>query len=370
MKDFNAIYNEITAEWLKSNPIQCIVDKLELSDRKSVVLYGAGRLAKVYKEAMESLNITVTAVCDKKTKGQIEELDIITPDTLKTLFLDSMILVCSYSYNEQICNELKEWGFLESQIIPCPNQWPYFESPKSFSKYVEGYKWAYEFFEDEKSKKLVEAKLRLYLLDEQLVPDTDSDCYYEKDVIKLGTDEVYVDGGAFNGDSTLDFIEKTNGSYKHVFCLEPSSVNFKVTTDKLKQNDNVDVINKGLWSSEEKLQFFFDETNPAGSCLINASNRAIDDENTIYVTSIDCLAKAKNIYPTYIKMDIEGSEKEALIGARNTILKTKPQLAICAYHKVEDVYELPQTILNIRNDYKFVLRQHMYGCFDTVLYAY
>lgn len=68
-------------------------------------------------------------------------------------------------------------------------------------------------------------------------------------------------------------------------------------------------------------------------------------------------------------MDIEGSEKEALIGATKIIREKKPKLAICAYHKVEDVYELPLIIQMLRADYKFVLRQHYEGCFDMVLYA-
>jgi len=68
-------------------------------------------------------------------------------------------------------------------------------------------------------------------------------------------------------------------------------------------------------------------------------------------------------------MDIEGAEKEAQLGAADIIRRVKPKLAICAYHKPEGIYELPQTIMSIRNDCRFCLRQHLASGVDTVLYA-
>lgn len=73
--------------------------------------------------------------------------------------------------------------------------------------------------------------------------------------------------------------------------------------------------------------------------------------------------------PTFIKFDIEGAENEALIGSTDIIRRRKPKLAICAYHKIDDIYKLPRTIIGIRNDYKFALRQHVYGRSEMVLYA-
>jgi len=71
-------------------------------------------------------------------------------------------------------------------------------------------------------------------------------------------------------------------------------------------------------------------------------------------------------------MDIEGSEKEALMGAANIIKAAKPKLAICAYHKTEDIYELPQTILNIRDDYKLALRApiNIWSPQEVILYGF
>jgi hypothetical protein len=74
--------------------------------------------------------------------------------------------------------------------------------------------------------------------------------------------------------------------------------------------------------------------------------------------------------PTLIKMDIEGSEREALLGASGVIRRRKPKLIICTYHKPEDIYELPQTIMKIRDDYELRLWQIGESFWDVILYAF
>jgi hypothetical protein len=68
-------------------------------------------------------------------------------------------------------------------------------------------------------------------------------------------------------------------------------------------------------------------------------------------------------------MDIEGAELEALKGASETIIKHKPNLAISLYHKPQDLWEIPNFIKSLRNDYKFYLRSHGHLTFDSVLYC-
>ena len=69
-------------------------------------------------------------------------------------------------------------------------------------------------------------------------------------------------------------------------------------------------------------------------------------------------------------MDIEGAEKKALLGARETIKKYKPLLVVCIYHRQEDFFEIPFTIKKIIEDeYRFYIRQYRYGQSETVLYA-
>ncbi len=68
-------------------------------------------------------------------------------------------------------------------------------------------------------------------------------------------------------------------------------------------------------------------------------------------------------------MDVEGAELKSLIGAKNTIIKNKPRLAICVYHKPEDICEIPEYILSLVPEYKFYLRHYSSINWETVLYA-
>ena len=70
-----------------------------------------------------------------------------------------------------------------------------------------------------------------------------------------------------------------------------------------------------------------------------------------------------------MKMDIEGAELRALQGARETILRDKPRMAICIYHKRTDLYEIPQYLLSLVPEYRFKVRQYASNEWETILYA-
>ena len=89
----------------------------------------------------------------------------------------------------------------------------------------------------------------------------------------------------------------------------------------------------------------------------------------IQVTSIDEFSSEKNIKIDLIKMDIEGSEIEALLGARQTIRKFKPRLQICSYHKFDDLWEIPILIKKLSPDYLLYLGHHTQNIFETIVYA-
>ena len=72
---------------------------------------------------------------------------------------------------------------------------------------------------------------------------------------------------------------------------------------------------------------------------------------------------------TFIKMDIEGSEYQALLGAKQIIKEKVPKLAISVYHNPEDIVQIPRLILSLRKEYKFYIRHYSSTGFDTILYA-
>ena len=102
---------------------------------------------------------------------------------------------------------------------------------------------------------------------------------------------------------------------------------------------------------------------------LKGSSRLSDDgDQTADLIDLDTCLKDKKV--TFIKMDVEGAELEALKGARDLILINRPKLAICIYHKVDDIFTLPQYLLSLHSDYKFALRHYGLSDTETVLYAW
>ena len=89
-------------------------------------------------------------------------------------------------------------------------------------------------------------------------------------------------------------------------------------------------------------------------------------EDEVEVRALDEVVDGK---VTFIKMDIEGAELQALFGAEKTIKKYKPKLAICIYHRLEDILEIPAYIHSIVPEYKFYIRHYSFSTSETVLYA-
>ena len=182
-------------------------------------------------------------------------------------------------------------------------------------------------------------------------------------------DEVFVDGGAFDGDTIRKMMKlaKEKRVYRHIYAFEPDPKNYSKLCQFVSDDTNIKCYEKGLYSKETTLEFFNDlggasRVKSAGESDINHKPIKIE------VCNIDNVIKDR---VTYIKMDIEGSELEALKGAEKTIRLNKPKLAISLYHKIEDFWEIPKYIKEIVPEYKLYANHHKlwYECVDTVLYA-
>ena len=180
------------------------------------------------------------------------------------------------------------------------------------------------------------------------------------DVFSPRDDEVLIDAGAYDGATAIQFLEWGRGRVKHVYSFEFDPENAAKCEEKLKPYaDKVTVVSKGTWDKDEVVRVNL--TGNAGSSVGRAGDTAA------YLTSIDNVVKDERV--TFIKMDVEGAELKSLAGARNTIIKNHPRLAICVYHKYSDIYEIPGYILSLVPEYKFYLRHYSSRDWETVLYA-
>ena len=188
----------------------------------------------------------------------------------------------------------------------------------------------------------------------------ENNTYFPDDVIELTHNESFVDAGAYNGDTLESFLKKVDNSFHCYYAFELDKKTYKkllYTIEQIAVNDKIFAFNQGLWNKNDTV--FYNSCEEDSSICENG-------EGGVVVALDDKLA---NHTVTFIKMDIEGSELNALKGAANIIKIQKPKLAICIYHKLEDLWEIPLYILSLAPEYKFYIRHHSNYDYETVLYA-
>ena len=179
---------------------------------------------------------------------------------------------------------------------------------------------------------------------------------YFEEFLDLGEGEVFADIGAFDGQTTIEFIRHCPG-YKSCFVFEPSKENLAKAKNNLSGFRDIYLINKGLSDNKSTLRF----ADNSGS-----SNRLSHDGNVeIDVDRLDDLVHERL---TFIKMDIEGAESLAIEGMKNHILREYPKLAISVYHNPDDLWKIPEQIFAIRDDYNIYLRHYTEGTDETVMF--
>lgn len=185
--------------------------------------------------------------------------------------------------------------------------------------------------------------------------------YFPDDVVRLTNHEVFIDCCAFTGDTVRPFVEKSRNQYRRIVCFEPDPSNFEQLAAACTDSRIVKV-QAGVWSETTTLKF----RNNKGSGSKVASMES-DDIVSVPVVSIDEVPECQDA--TFIKMDIEGSEMNALLGAMKVIRRNRPILAICIYHSGEDMLRIPEYLGAALDHYSFHVRHHSRNWQETVLYA-
>lgn len=197
----------------------------------------------------------------------------------------------------------------------------------------------------------------------ELIDRCASKIYFDEAFLQHNNQEVFVDAGAFDGKTILDFNQWCNGKYSKIYAFEPQIEALEKCQCNCAGLQNISYLHKGLWDSEQTVHFVCEGTE---SRIVENRN---DSSFSVNVTSLDINVLGGGIIPTFIKMDIEGAELKALEGAAECISKYSPQLAISVYHKPEDIIEIPMFIKSLNPKYRFWLRHYSLSWFDTVLYA-
>jgi len=179
---------------------------------------------------------------------------------------------------------------------------------------------------------------------------------------RLNEEEVFVDCGGYIGDSSMDLISYAGGVEK-IWLYEADDRNIKAAKDNL-LGTNTNFRNVGVSDKAGELHF-----NGLGLSSSGFTNVTDSDYSSVRVVAIDeDISLSEKI--TFLKMDIEGMELEALRGSEQHIKKWRPVLAICLYHNSQDIWKLPLFIHSmVGESYKYYMRHYTMYHGETVLYA-
>ena len=192
-----------------------------------------------------------------------------------------------------------------------------------------------------------------------LSPIVEWDLYKPKGILSYSDNEVYVDGGSYDGDTIRLFIDRVHGQFSRVLAFEPDRKTYERLVEKFSGEKRVEPINAGLHRRKGRLKF--DNMGTRASTFVEQGGVEIS------VVGLDEVLGEQRV--TFVKMNIEGSEIAALKGAERSINKWAPKLAISAYHHPPHLWQVPELVNRLRSDYRLYLRQHDGGVVETVLYA-
>jgi FkbM family methyltransferase len=214
---------------------------------------------------------------------------------------------------------------------------------------------------DDESRRVLDAVIgfRLTLDPAELRSVIDWDLYGGAGIIRFGPAEVYVDGGSYDGDSVRMFIDHTRGAFEQVLAFEPDPATFRRLVENFRHEPRVRPFNAGLHRRKAVLRFENDGTRAATFTASGGTE--------VSVVGLDEVLAGNRV--SFIKMNIEGSELDALAGAEQSIRAWKPALAVSVYHRASDLRAIPELVRRLNADYRLYLRQHDGGTVETVLYA-
>lgn len=339
------------------------------NSKKPIVLYGMGDGADKIYDQLESRNIMVSGVFasegfvpknDKFFRG----LKILSYNTAKETFKDMIVLVCFGTKLDEVIENINK--IQDEQELYAPDVPVFGErilDTKYFNDNFTRFQTVYNLLCDDISKNAFvnSIKFRLtgkikYLSGCETTIDESYKTIISKKEIKN-----YIDIGAYNGDTIRELVSQLNISPK-ISAFEPDKRNFKKLNEFcVSSNYDITPYNFAAWNKTEEITFYSRSGRNSASTTSHKGEKTIN----INAVAVDEICESAD----YIKIDAEGSDKNAILGLQNLIKKDAPLLNIAAYHRTEDYFDIPETVLSINSNYKIYFRHFKHiPCWDTNFY--
>jgi len=346
-------------------------------------LYGAGQLGRAVLARLRAAGIEPVAFADDTLvkQGQvIDRLPVMRPQEAREKFGPQIVFIVTilnpllnFLTARQRLHELtgaRALSFLHLAWRYPDTFLPYyqFEAPQNVLQKSADIRRAFQIFADEESRRQFVAHLKFRLrLDHEALPACVADNYFPPDVLSepFPPDSVFVDCGAYDGDTVRAFLAHQQGRFGRIFAFEPDTSNCKllrayVASLGVAAADRIQIFNKGVGSRRTKLRF--DQAGNMSSSF-NAAGTA-----EVEVVPVDEVVEPDGA-PIYLKFDVEGAEWEALQGCARLLTHARPFMAISVYHRPDDLWQLPLYVAAKKRDYRFYLRTQGEDGMDVICYA-
>jgi FkbM family methyltransferase len=357
-----------------------LFDRLVGTTANELILFGAGPLGRSTLRGLQTIGIKPVGFSDNNPKlwnQRVDGIEVLPPDEAVDKYGSRAAFVVTIYNGSSARNQLQNLGC--RTVVPFAALfWRYSAAfipksglglPRDILECRSEIEACNAILADDLSRReLCEQIVWRCTLDyTELSPHSNfAQMHFDPSVFLPMKDEVLVDCGAFDGDSVRSFLEQRHGQFSRIFALEPDPSN-RAALGKARE-----VLPSGI---RERMVI---SPYAVGNCSGRVGFRATGDvaseveeiaDQTVELRTLDALISEWHVAPTHIKLDIEGSEPDALDGATDTLNKHMPVLSVCLYHRCEHLWQIPLLIKRLMPDYKLFIRRYAEECWELVCYA-
>lgn len=336
------------------------------TDPGRFAVYGTGAAGEAVFRFLASLGPKPVAFIDTYRTGRFHDLPILAPEDAVESNLDWIVTASMHARDmaAQLQSDGWEGPTLDLTVASLPGWSGHFDADLQ-TRHADEIHRVRGMLEEDESRRVLDAVLahRRSLDPADLPPPT---AQYRHPLIPVERNDVVLDVGAFDGETALAYAEEV-GALGHVHAFEPEGENFEALRRALEASAvgaRVTPHRLGCWKTSGELNLRTE------GCAPSHFHVSETGDTVVRVTSIDdFLGGRTNPRVDWIKLDVEGAEHPILEGAVESLRALRPKLAICIYHRPEDLWELPLLIREIVPGYRLFMRHHSQRLFDTVCYA-
>ncbi len=336
------------------------LDDLALNSK--LYLYGAGDGGVNFKRAIEKQrrDIKLVGFIDDYRSGKRDGLNIIKISSLNAKKEKQNLVLITSAYWRDMQNNLNRLNYTNYLIVNPVLFYDYLifseEEEKKYASQLEYVKNLFASAKDRELFRQLIANRQSHMQKSNRVHEYFTNRSFEKqaqylEFLNRTQIKTIIEGGVFDGNNTREFLKLLPGD-GFIYGFDPlyNSLNNRVI---FKDSSRVRIYPLALWYHRDKLVFKASKDNPEGSQIVTGIG---GDKETkeVGAISIDEFIKENKIKKIdFIKLDVEGAELQILKGAKITLKRDRPQLAVAIYHKKEDLFKIPIFLIRTLKDYKY-----------------